>query len=243
MNYPKLVEKIKNSVAVVIALDTKKKIIHKGSGFIFSKKGILVTCNHLLKDTNKVLIKFLNSSYIEAKIAIEDKEHDLVLLRFDDKTRKPIPMSDNTKVKVGMPVVFSGYPLDLEELTTHQGVLSAITKDATGVITYLIDGTVNAGNSGCPLMNSTGEVIGIVNAKRRERSILLNKVEKMSMGAISLHDTDLVEILQAIIENLQLGIGYAVPVGYIPQHKEIKNNLQTQKIVIKNKNNKKVKKT
>jgi hypothetical protein len=69
-------------------------------------------------------------------------------------------------------------------------------------------------------MNSDGELIGVVNAKRRERSDLLSKVESMAMGAVSLHGIDLVEIYQALISNVQLGIGYAVPASYIPEHKE-----------------------
>lgn len=125
------------------------------------------------------------------------------------------------QIRPGMPVLFSGYPLSLDALTTHQGILSAITTDAVGVTTYLIDGTVNAGNSGCPLMNAQGEILGVVNAKRRERSDLLNKVEAMSLGAISLHGIDLVEIYQALISNVQLGIGYAIPASYIPQHSEM----------------------
>ena len=138
-----------------------------------------------------------------------------------------------------MPVLFSGYPLNLEALTTHQGMLSAITVDALGVTTYLIDGTVNAGNSGCPLMNVKGEILGVVNAKRRERSDLLTKVEAMSLGAISLHGIDLVEIYQALISNVQLGIGYAVPASYIPEHKEPAKPMSKPAAKLKNKKNRK----
>jgi S1-C subfamily serine protease len=115
----------------------------------------------------------------------------------------------------------SGFPLGISSLTTHQGILSAITKDATGITTYLIDGTVNPGNSGCPLMNKEGHVIGVVNATRREEAPLLAEVGKMPLGALSLHGIDLVKIYQALSRNLQLGMGYAVPCGYIPQHKDL----------------------
>ena len=71
-------------------------------------------------------------------------------------------------------------------------------------------------------MNKEGNVIAVVNATRREEATLISKVQGMDSGAISIHGIDLVEIYQALIKNLQLGIGYAVPCGYIPPHTEIK---------------------
>ena len=117
--------------------------------------------------------------------------------------------------------MFSGYPLDLAELTTHQGIISSVSKDETGITTYLIDGTVNKGNSGCPLMSKDGEVIGVVNAQIRERRDILDKVERMYSGFISIQSVDLVDIYKALMSNLQLGIGYAIPASYIPSHKNI----------------------
>ncbi|PIR18145.1 MAG: hypothetical protein COV46_01345 [Deltaproteobacteria bacterium CG11_big_fil_rev_8_21_14_0_20_49_13] len=215
-----VIKRIKNSVAIVAVLDSKNNILGTGSGFVFIKMGILVTCNHVVKSANSVFIKFPNSEWIGAKIILRDEEHDLALLKFEDNVRSPLPDASAKSIIEGERVIFSGYPLNLSELTTHQGIVSAITEDVTGIKNYLIDGTVNSGNSGCPLMNLCGEVIGIVNAKRRERSDLLEKVEKMQAGAVSLHGLDLVEIYRAIINNVQLGIGYAVPACYIPEYKE-----------------------
>ncbi len=220
MDYSEIVSKIKPSIALIIAAN-KDESYGTGSGFVFAKKGILVTCNHVVKDANAILIKFFDNQHIPAKIVVRDEEHDLALLKFDDDSRLPISLANVEDVKEGMPIIFSGYPLSIQDLTTHQGIISAITKDATGITTYLIDGTVNSGNSGCPLMNSRGEVIGVVNAKRREQSDLLSKVEDMKLGAMSLHGVDLVQIYQALINNVQLGIGYAVPASYIPEHKDM----------------------
>lgn len=226
VDYTKIITKIRRSICLVFSI-SGGKITSKGSGFIFSEKGIIVTCNHVVKDSDSVVkIKFPDSEIMDAKIVIRDLEHDLVLLKFDDSSRNPLLELDNAKIKEGMPVIFSGFPLTMENLTTHQGILSAILKDPTGITLYLIDGTVNAGNSGCPLMDSEGKVFGVVNAKRREQSSLLEKVEQMTLGALSLHGIDIVQIYKAIISNVQLGIGYAVPSSYIPPHvkKEIKNN-------------------
>jgi S1-C subfamily serine protease len=222
MDIENIVERVKASIALVITLKGNEPQ-GKGSGFVFSKKGLLVTCNHVVpeKDLNIVLRFTTNEEMFPAKVAIRDEEHDIALLKFENDTIEPLKRCDEGKIKEGMPVIFSGYPLSLFSLTTHQGILSAIIKDATGVKTYLIDGTVNSGNSGCPLMNKDGEVIGIVNAKRREKNDLLDKVEKMTIGAISLHGVDLVEIYQAVIKNVQLGIGYAIPCSYVPERVDV----------------------
>jgi serine protease Do len=220
MDYSETVKKVKPSIALIIA-GNKDNILGTGSGFVFGKKGIIVTCNHVVRDATVIFVKFPDSEHVSAKVVLKDEEHDLALLKFEDNSREPIKLAKAEEIKEGMPVMFSGYPLNIQDLTTHQGILSAIIKDATRITTYLIDGTVNSGNSGCPLMNSNGDVIGVVNAKRRERSDLLAKVENMRQGAISIHGTDLVEIYQALINNVQLGIGYAVPASYIPEHKDM----------------------
>ncbi|MFH2136277.1 MAG: trypsin-like peptidase domain-containing protein [Patescibacteria group bacterium] len=220
MNYISVINRIKNSIAFIATLDINNKPMGTGSGFVFLKKGILVTCNHVIKGANAIFIKFNGGEFISAKVVIKDEEHDLALLKFEGAAEPLLP-SKITKVEEGLEVLFSGYPLGLQNLTTHQGIVSAITKDLSAITTYLIDGTVNSGNSGCPLTDIDGGVLGVVNAKRREQSDLLSKVEEMKVGAVSFHGIDLVEIYGAIINNLQLGIGYAIPAKYIPEHKEI----------------------
>ena len=222
-NLVSVIGKIKPSIGLVFAIDPTNKIYGKGSGFVI-EPGILVTCNHVVAvQSANILLQFPDSDEkIAAKVAIRDEEHDLALLKFDKKEIKPLKICKQEEIKEGMAVIFAGYPLDLLSLTTHQGILSTITTDDTGNTVYLIDGTVNSGNSGCPLMNDQGEVIGIVNAKRREQSDLLSEVEKLKSGAISIHGIDMINIYKALIENLQLGIGYAVPSVYIPKRQEVK---------------------
>lgn len=229
MDYSKIVELVKPSIAFILCLNEKNQPYSTGSGFIFSKKDILVTCNHVIKDSTSVAIKFPDDTEFQtAKIIIRDEEHDLALLKINNDKRDHLRLADQSTIKEGMPVLFSGYPLSIQNLTTHSGMLSAIAQDTTGIITYLIDGTVNSGNSGCPLMNIDGQVIGVVNAKRMERVELLAKVAKMQVGALSLHGVDLVELYQALINNVQLGIGYAVPASYIPEHKDEDKKLKSK---------------
>jgi len=222
MNCTNIIQKVKNSIALVVILDSKRDPLATGSGFVFQKANILVTCNHVVSGASSILLKFLDlDEYIPAKIVIKDEEHDIALLKFEDRNRKPLTSGNFEAVVEGVEVVFSGYPLSSSDLTTHQGIISTITKDATNITSYLIDGTVNAGNSGCPLMDIDGNVIGVVDAKRRVRGEILEKIERMQTGAVSLHNVDLVDIYQAISSNLQLGVGHAVPAGYVPEYKEV----------------------
>lgn len=221
MDYSGVISKIKDKIALVLVI-SNNEITSKGSGFIFWRKGLLVTCNHVVKgDHDRIMLQFSDTpsgQFIDAKLILQDPKHDLAILEFEDPNREPLEMhSSEGSILEGMPVLFAGYPLTITSLTSHQGILSSISLDATGLTTYLIDGTVNPGNSGCPLMCKDGTVIGVVNATRRENFDLLQGVNEMPIGAVALHGVDLIKIYQALISNLQLGVGYAVPCGYIPK--------------------------
>lgn len=225
MNYINIVQKIKNSIALIIVLDQNNKMISTGSGFVFVKKNILITCNHVVKNANSIMIKFPDKEdLIVSKVLIQDNEHDIALLKIELDDRIPLEKEEVSNIKEGMPIIFSGYPLSISALTTHRGMLSAVSEDSTGATTYLIDGTVNPGNSGCPLLSEDGKVIGVVNATRREHADLLQKVSSLNTGTFSIHGIDMIEIYQALIRNLQLGIGYAIPAAYVPEYKEMKND-------------------
>jgi len=223
MDIQDIIRKVKPCIAFIASLDSKKQVLGTGSGFVFWEKNILVTCSHVVKDSSSIMLNFSGAGFIDSKVVLRDDEHDLALLKFNDSSRDPIPMGALDKVVEGMPIVFSGYPFGSEDLTTHQGIISAIVKDATGITSYLLDGTVNSGNSGCPLLNLDGKVIGVVDAKRRNRNDLLERVEGLGVGALSLHGIDIVEIYQALTSNIQLGVGHAVPANYIPEHKDTKS--------------------
>ncbi len=223
----KTIEKIKSSIAFISVLNGGS-FIAQGSGFVFSENR-LVTCNHVVADlarrkANKILISFADSLNngglpIEATVDITHESNDIAVLKFNDKARLPISTFTG-EIKEGMNVIFSGFPLGLRALTTHQGIISSITVDSAGAKRYLIDGTVNTGNSGCPLMTVDGELIGIINATKREDRDLLDQVADLSeeQEHLVLHGIDLIKVYQAIIKNLQLGIGYAVPCSYIPHN-------------------------
>src|SRR3989338_1063766 len=217
MDYSSIVLSVRNSIALVFVI--RGDLLSAGTGFVFFREGVLVTCNHVIPEGDvSIKLKFPDSeNYLSATVMIRDMVHDVALLKFDDLSRKPLQQAEQDSIKEGMPIIFSGYPLSLLSLITHQGILSSILKDATGKTAYLIDGTVNSGNSGCPLMTAAGKVIGVVNAKQMEQSELLGRVQEQKIGAISIHCLDIMQVLHAIINNVQLAIGYAIPCSYIPK--------------------------
>jgi S1-C subfamily serine protease len=237
MDVSALISKIKPSLPVILVANGENDIVSKGSGFIFQKPDLIVTCAHVIKDIGEsdgnVLLQFPDEegSFIDAKVVITDHEHDIALLKFEpSKKRDPLVLAVGEATE-GMAVIFSGYPFSLMNLTTHQGIVSSVISDPTGMKRYLIDGTINPGNSGGPLMNMKGEVIGVVNATRRESNDTLSKVQAMSTGALSLHGLDLVELYNALVDNLQLGVGYAVPSSYIPHYPD--QETKTTQVAIK----------
>ncbi|HET8669496.1 MAG TPA: serine protease [Candidatus Saccharimonadales bacterium] len=222
MDVSEIIKKLKPSLPVILVANGENKIVSKGSGFIFQKSDLVVTCAHVVSSTEdiNVVLQFPDNegTFVPAKVVITDHEHDIALLKFQpDKEREPLALASNESTE-GMAVLFSGYPFSLMNLTTHQGIISSVITDPTGMKRYLIDGTINPGNSGGPLMNMKGEVIGVVDATRRESNDILSKVQAMSTGALSLHGLDLVELYNALVNNLQLGVGYAVPSSYIPHY-------------------------
>jgi S1-C subfamily serine protease len=112
MDFSPIIEKVKASIAFVVLLKDRKPI-GQGSGFVYGKNKSLVTCNHIIQgDYDQILIKFMDDAeFISATIVIRDIEHDLVLLKFEGKTRKPLSVADQNTIKEGIGVLISGYPL------------------------------------------------------------------------------------------------------------------------------------
>lgn len=234
MDLSTIIAEIRESLPLILVADAQNQITGKGSGFIYQQSNLVVTCAHVVSDVGggTVNLQFPDNPdvFLPAKVVITDHEHDIALLKFvPDKDRKSLDISPDES-KEGMQVMFSGYPFDLMSLATHQGIISSIVVDPTGMKSYLIDGTVNPGNSGGPLMNAKGEVLGVINATRRNRATLLGMIQSMPVGALSLHGIDMVELYGALVENLQLGVGYAVPSSYIPTYADApKKKVSTQK--------------
>jgi serine protease Do len=140
-----------------------------GSGFIISQDGYILTNNHVVADADKILVKLRDREIIKAKLVGKDAATDIALLKIDAKQKlRPIALGDSDKLRVGDWVMAIGNPMNFEGTVTV-GVCSA--KGRTGLTDdpntasfenfIQTDAAINFGNSGGPLINVNGEVVGI----------------------------------------------------------------------------------
>jgi serine protease Do len=149
--------------------------IGEGSGFIISEDGYLLTNNHVVESADDITVGLANGREYKAEVIGTDPSIDLALLKIDtDGERLPtLPLGDSDGLRVGEWVIAIGNPLEFEQTVTV-GVVSAkerriaIGNTDAGVVSFLqTDAAINFGNSGGPLLDSRGNVIGINTAIRR----------------------------------------------------------------------------
>lgn len=135
-----------------------------GSGVIVDSRGYILTNNHVVKEANEITVTLLDGRKFKGKVVGADPKTDLALIKVDAKDNLPIARLGNSdEVKIGSWAIAIGNPFGLDHTITV-GVISAKGR-AIGVAEYedLIqtDASVNPGNSGGPLVNIHGEIIGI----------------------------------------------------------------------------------
>ncbi|GAB4283351.1 MAG: DegQ family serine endoprotease [Candidatus Rifleibacteriota bacterium] len=136
-----------------------------GSGVIIDKNGIILTNNHVIKDSSSIIVKLYDGSEFAAKIIGQDPQTDLAVIKIDaGKDLDAAKFADSEKVEVGQWCIAVGNPLGLEQTVTV-GVVSAVGRSgigATPIEDFIqTDASINPGNSGGPLVDLNGEVIGI----------------------------------------------------------------------------------
>jgi len=134
-----------------------------GSGFIIGSDGYIVTNAHVVDGADEVNVKLTDRREFKAKVIGLDKRTDVALLKIDAKDLPKATIGDPEKLKVGEWVVAIGKPFGLENTMTA-GIVSAKGRDLPqeNLIPYIqTDAAVNPGNSGGPLFNLKGEVVGI----------------------------------------------------------------------------------
>jgi S1-C subfamily serine protease len=165
-----------------------------GSGFVIDKAGHIVTNEHVVAGATSVQVSFSDNEKIKARIVGEDAATDIAVLKVNAAARalKPLPLGDSDSVRVGDEVIAIGNPLGYDRSVTS-GIVSAIGREIQSPnespIDHVIqtDAALNHGNSGGPLLNADGQVIG-VNAQ-----------------------------IAPSASNANIGIGFAIPINTVKQ--------------------------
>ncbi|UDG83183.1 DegQ family serine endoprotease [Candidatus Vallotia lariciata] len=132
-----------------------------GSGFILSSNGYVMTNAHVVHDADTIYVTLTDKREFKAKLIGVDERTDVALVKIDAENLPTVIISDSNKVRVGEWVVAIGSPFGLENTVTA-GIVSAKGRDTGDYLPFIqTDVAVNPGNSGGPLINMKGEVIGI----------------------------------------------------------------------------------
>jgi serine protease Do len=142
---------------------TERKASSLGSGFIINKNGTIITNNHVINNAEDIVVKVGNKEY-KAKVLGADPYSDLAVLKIDTNEKFiPVKFGDSDKARVGDWVVAIGNPFGLGGTVTS-GIISARNRDInlTRYDDFIqTDASINQGNSGGPLFNLKGDVVGI----------------------------------------------------------------------------------
>ncbi|UWI83113.1 Do family serine endopeptidase [Wolbachia endosymbiont of Howardula sp.] len=141
-----------------------KEIIMLGSGFIIDKSGTIVTNYHVIQNAQDITVTINDNSYFKAEVLGFDVKTDLAVLKIQaDRDLSFVTFGNSDKARVGDPVIAIGNPFGLGS-SVSTGIISAISRDISiGAMNEFIqtDAAINRGNSGGPLFDLNGKIIGI----------------------------------------------------------------------------------
>ena len=146
---------------------TEKKQVSSGTGFFVSADGLIVTNKHVVQDAEAEYTVIKNDGKkFGAKVLARDSFQDIAILKVEGKDFNFIPLGDSNKIEIGQTAIAIGNSLGEFQNTVSVGIVSGLNRDITasgedlqGLIQT--DAAINAGNSGGPLLNLSGQAIGI----------------------------------------------------------------------------------
>ncbi len=163
------VAQVKNAVVKIDIYKKDKgqlKRAGSGSGFIFSSDGLIFTNSHVVKGADRIMVSLLNENEIEATLIGQDPDTDLAVLKIYSEGYSVSQLGDAEQLQIGQFVVAIGNPLGYQHTVTA-GVVSALGRTLRSQNGMLVDNVIqsdaalNPGNSGGPLINTNGEVVGV----------------------------------------------------------------------------------
>jgi S1-C subfamily serine protease len=161
------VNKLKSNSAIEKSAITKPEVDFRATGFLIDRKGYLITNAHVISRMKNIYIENRKGEFFKAEALYSDKEVDLAILKITDTAFKPVsslPYSiKKENSELGEQFFTLGFPRN--EIVYGEGYLSAESGIDGDSSAYQLNVSANPGNSGGPVINSNGEIIGIITAK------------------------------------------------------------------------------
>lgn len=186
----------------------------QGTGFFISQDGYIITNNHIVENAEKVIVNSLDGREYKAEIIGTDSKTDIALIKVNSKNETFAKLGDSGELMVGEWVLAIGNPMGLEHTVTA-GIVSAKGRQIGGIMGDVpyqdfiqTDAAINKGNSGGPLVNMRGEVIGITSM------ILSTTGGNMGIG-LAIPSTLVTKIVKQLKEDGRVVRGY-LGVGIYP---------------------------
>ena len=148
-----------------------------GTGFIISEDGYILTNNHVVEGARDVTVKLYDGSEYAAKVVgTEGRDSDVAVLKIEASGLTPVTLGNSDAMEVGEKIYAVGNPLGELTYTMTSGIISALDREIAtdrnvNVNMFQLDAAVNAGNSGGPVYDAYGRVLGIVTAKYQSTGI------------------------------------------------------------------------
>lgn len=178
--------------------------IGQGSGFLIDSEGTILTNNHIVEQAERIVVTLQNGKEYPAKVLGRDENSDVAVIKIDAKNLPSLKLGDSSKLEVGEWVIAIGNPLGLQATLTV-GVVSAVDRSNLGLAQIedfiQTDAAINRGNSGGPLLNLEGEVVGMNTA------IASNTGGYMGIG-FAIPTVIIEQIMQQLVTNGSFTRGY-----------------------------------
>ena len=185
-----------------------------GSGFILTQDGFVVTNHHVIDGATSVKVTLYDGESYDAAVIGSDSDYDIAVLKIDATGLTPVTLGDSSLLNVGDHVLAVGNPLGELTFSASEGIASSVNRtiNVSGIPFNMIQVTcaVNPGNSGGPLFNAYGEVVGIVSAKYSSTASSSSSGESVEGLGFAIPINDVLAMIEDIMTN-----GYVTDKAYM----------------------------